>query len=70
MQLLGGYGGLVMHIFTILYDKCVNNGIVNIKLYNMVMCGGDGLVMTQNCANCDYFTGFNAKMMVWTLCVT
>ena len=24
-------------------------------------CGGDGLVMNQNCANCDYFASFNAK---------
>ena len=36
------------YILQSLYDKCVTNGIVNIKLYNMVMIGGDGLVMTKS----------------------
>ena len=35
------------YILQSLCDKRVTNGIANIKLYNVVMCGGDGLVMTQ-----------------------
>ena len=32
----------------------MQNGIANIKLYNMVMCGGDGLVMTKSVQICTY----------------
>ena len=62
MQLLCGYGGLVMHVFyNFLCDKVTQMVLRNIKLYNMADRGGDGLVMTQNCANCDYFTSLMRK---------
>ena len=48
------------------YNLClvINAKMVleNIKIYNMVKCGGDGLIMTKNVQICDYFTSFNAKM--------
>ena len=44
-----------MHVFYNNYAVRVQvNGNKNIKIYNMVKCGGDGLVMTKNdqkCAN-------------------
>ena len=42
------------YILQSLCDKRVTNGIANIKLYNMVMCSGDGLVMTQSVRICTY----------------
>ena len=35
----------ILHSLSDIYAK---NGIANIELYNMVMCGGDGPVMTKN----------------------
>ena len=50
MQLLCGFGGLVMNMF---YNLCAvfmqKNGIENITIYSMVKCGSDGLVMTKKC---------------------
>ena len=52
-----------MHMF---YNLCsiidAKNGIENVEIYNMVKCGGGGLVMTKNVQICEYFTSFNAKM--------
>ena len=44
-----------------LCDIYAKNGIEMLIIYNMVECGGDGLVMTQSVRICTYFTSFNAK---------
>ena len=50
-----------------LYDIYAKNGIANIELYNMVMCGGDGPVMTKMRNFLLVLTRNNGSLMLYYL---
>ena len=52
-----------------LYDIYAKNGIASIKLYNMVMCGGDGPVMTKMRNFLLVLTRNNGSLMLYYLIV-